>query len=729
MKNYFALNTNHNKTVVSFNQLNLGKTIRNVNPSGLLAISMVLILVFICSLSSLAQDYYVDNLNGNDQNDGTFNSPFKTIQKAASKMVAGSTCYIRGGVYRETITPKNSGTNTSPITFMPYNQENVTISGTNEVTGWQAESGNIYWAPINWNMGEGFNQVFVDGVMMNQARWPNAGTDCFTQNSWQFGSANGTSVTFPVSRPQNYWVGGTVYGIFGDRWNAQGATITSSDASGVLTIANKTDIWWSGEGEGFITGLLSELDVAGEWHLANNKLYLWAPNSQNPATLKVEAKARKWCFDLKDKSYIKINNINIKAGSISMNGSNFCEINDCDISYLSHFIKYTWSGWDAAGDIANGNNGIWINGNNNIINNCRIQHSAGSGIAIFGARNVIKNNSISDINYSATYSCPISIKNSSGGNIIYYNTIWNAGRDIIQLYGANNDQIMFNDMSLAGLICHDLGIVYQWGRDGKGTRIGYNWIHDNKGAYRTDRCGPGIYNDNYSKGFINDHNVMWNCEAAVRLNQPNDNILVYNNTAFNCNDFGYNTYNQWPSNVPSFWVYGNISTAILKNNLFLGTSPGKQLQNVSLNNFSLLDRASSIDAGEIIAGFTDGYKGAKPDKGAYESGCITWKPGRGGVGYENNCLFTTSINNDPPISISKLSSDKIYPNPTLGKIFIEDAEGYRISLYNSIGMEVLNAVITNNNYTIDVSFLKNGFYMIQLANKNNPTVTKKIIKR
>lgn len=729
MKNYFAVNTNHNKTVVGFNLLNLGRTIGNVNPLGLLAISMVLILVFVCPLSSLAQDCYVDNLNGHDQNDGTLNSPFKTIQKAASIMVAGSTCYIRGGVYRETINPKNSGTNTSPITFMPYNQENVTIIGTNEVTGWQVESGNIYWAPINWNMGEGFNQVFVNNVMMDQARWPNAGTDCFTQNGWQFGSANGTSVTFPVSRPQNYWIGGTVYGTFGTRWNAQGAAITSSDTSGVLTVDNKTDIWWWGEGEGFITGLLSELDVAGEWHIVNNKLYLWTPNSQNPATLKVEAKARKWCFDLTDKSHIKINNLNIKVGSICLNRSSFCEINECDISYLSHFIKYTWSGWDAAGDVANGNNGIWINGNDNTINNCRIQYSAGSGIVVIGSKNIIKNNAISDINYSATYSCPISITNSSGENRIYYNTIWNAGRDIIQLYGANNDQIMFNDMSLAGLICHDLGILYQWGRDGKGTRIAFNWIHDNKAANNSDKCGPGIYNDNYCKGFINDHNVIWNCEAAVRVNQPNDSILVYNNTAFNCNNFGYNTYNQWPNYLPTFWVYGNISTAILKNNLFLGTNPDTQLQNVSLNNYSLLDGASSIDAGEIIASFTDGYKGTKPDLGAYESGCITWKPGRGGVGYENNCLLNTGFINDSNISISKLSSDKIYPNPTLGKIFIDDAEGYRISLYNLIGMEELNTVITNNNYTIDISSLENGFYIIQLAKANYPAVTKKIIKR
>jgi hypothetical protein len=205
---------------------------------------------------------------------------------------------------------------------------------------------------------------------------------------------------------------------------------------------------------------------------------------------------------------------------------------------------------------------------------------------------------------------------------------------MIQLYGANKDLIVFNELSWSGLICSDLGMVYQWGRDGNGTRVAYNWIHDNKASMQGDRLGPGIYNDNYCKDFIDDHNVIWNCEAAVRLNQPNNNIQVYNNTGFNCSDFGSFSYNQYPNYMPAYWVYGNISTSILKNNLFLGTNPASQLQNPSANNFSLLAGSSSINVGEVIAGFTDGYLGTKPDLGAYESGGIVWKPGRNGNGYD-----------------------------------------------------------------------------------------------
>ncbi|MHC4125607.1 MAG: hypothetical protein ACYSRR_04020 [Planctomycetota bacterium] len=34
-----------------------------------------------------------------------------------------------------------------------------------------------------------------------------------------------------------------------------------------------------------------------------------------------------------------------------------------------------------------------------------------------------------------------------------------------------------------------------------------------------------------------------------------------------------------------------------------------------------------VDAGRVIVGFTDGYKGKAPDIGAYEFGGENWKPG------------------------------------------------------------------------------------------------------
>ena len=77
---------------------------------------------------ALAADYYVSP-SGSDSSPGTLSQPFQTIQKAASVMVAGDTAFIRAGIYRETVTPANSGTQNAPITYMPYNGESVTVSG------------------------------------------------------------------------------------------------------------------------------------------------------------------------------------------------------------------------------------------------------------------------------------------------------------------------------------------------------------------------------------------------------------------------------------------------------------------------------------------------------------------------------------------------------------------------------------------------------------------------
>jgi len=89
--------------------------------------------------------------SGSDSAPGTLSQPFRTIQKAASIVVAGDTAFIRAGVYRETVTPKNSGTQNAPITYMPYHGESVTVSGADVIPAswWTLSSGNIYKAPMS----------------------------------------------------------------------------------------------------------------------------------------------------------------------------------------------------------------------------------------------------------------------------------------------------------------------------------------------------------------------------------------------------------------------------------------------------------------------------------------------------------------------------------------------------------------------------------------------------
>ena len=82
-------------------------------------------------------DFYVST-NGNDENDGTLNSPFLTIEKAIEAVRAmdkteknGITVCIEGGEYRVSsleLKKEDSGTKDCPVTYCSYNGE-VVING------------------------------------------------------------------------------------------------------------------------------------------------------------------------------------------------------------------------------------------------------------------------------------------------------------------------------------------------------------------------------------------------------------------------------------------------------------------------------------------------------------------------------------------------------------------------------------------------------------------------
>ena len=149
--------------------------------------------------------------------------------------------------------------------------------------------------------------------------------------------------------------------------------------------------------------------------------------------------------------------------------------------------------------------GVVINGSNNVVRGCTLFNTAGSGVYSSGTNNLITRNLIYNTDYSGTYACCIALHGS--GEIVTFNTAHNSGRDILRPEGTGSD-IRFNDLSVPGLLCKDLGVTYQWGINGGGTRIACNWVHDNTS---TNDPRPGIYIDNWCRNFIVDHNVVWNC--------------------------------------------------------------------------------------------------------------------------------------------------------------------------------------------------------------------------
>jgi hypothetical protein len=82
---------------------------------------------------------------GSDRNLGTKESPFLTINKAASIAAASDTVIVHEGVYREWVRPKNTGlSNTRRVVFKASDGEKVAIKGSEAVTGWEKVKATVW---------------------------------------------------------------------------------------------------------------------------------------------------------------------------------------------------------------------------------------------------------------------------------------------------------------------------------------------------------------------------------------------------------------------------------------------------------------------------------------------------------------------------------------------------------------------------------------------------------
>jgi hypothetical protein len=86
--------------------------------------------VTIKATPSAGDDFYVSS-DGDDGNPGTLSQPWRTLQKAADTVPAGSAVNVRDGIYNEQVTINVSGSSASGfITFRNYNDEAPILDGT-----------------------------------------------------------------------------------------------------------------------------------------------------------------------------------------------------------------------------------------------------------------------------------------------------------------------------------------------------------------------------------------------------------------------------------------------------------------------------------------------------------------------------------------------------------------------------------------------------------------------
>jgi hypothetical protein len=633
--------------------------------------------------------YYVAT-NGNDSWSGTLTAPngggtdgpFRTIQRCATVAAAGSTCNIRAGVYRETVTPANNGTAVDPITFQPYNNEDVTISGNDVITGWTAHdlAGGkaIYKASLPWSMNVRTtsgtwqitnNQIFVDGAMMPEAQYPNLPVADVThpknsQHLRSTGVANLAQFSATYVAPQignfptNFWQGtkinfspgSTIFWATCDVTGNSGTAISfqCNPDPGAWNNRSAINGTWTTPGIGnyfYLWGKYEALDAPGEWFRdAAGTLYLWTPDSTNPATKTIEARRRAWGIDLANRSYINVKGIKLVAAGInSSSTSHHINISEIDGRYMWHFQEIPPLSYIA------GTQAIRFWGSDMTLTDSVIYGTAGPLINIGGDTNTpytsnikLTNNVVYDTTYMANGASVwggITGNNGTGSqfHLVKSNTMWNSGQYMVFI--GPGISIYNNDLYQSHQQISDLATLYNWNTDALGAEIAYNYVHDNYGELDTSLLkygGLGIFLDDNSDNSVIHHNITWSTTSpgisVFGKDAPGPgHRKIYNNTVDGNMTASAKTTGGYNQTLTGTEYRNNIATQadlsdpnLTKSNNLIGE--GGWMDRAG-RDYTLRADSVAIDQGMVLPPYTNGYAGANPDQGALEYGRVPFVAG------------------------------------------------------------------------------------------------------
>ncbi len=109
---------------------------------------LVVLFIVVVLNSVSAKEYHVTKA-GNDENNGTLQSPLLTIQAAANIAQPGDFIIVHEGVYRERINPPRGGTSDDKrIVYQAAEGENVEIKGSEIIKNWVKFKGSVWKVAI-----------------------------------------------------------------------------------------------------------------------------------------------------------------------------------------------------------------------------------------------------------------------------------------------------------------------------------------------------------------------------------------------------------------------------------------------------------------------------------------------------------------------------------------------------------------------------------------------------
>ncbi len=636
-----------------------------------------------------AKDYYVSH-SGNDSGKGTIESPFASMQKAASAMKPGDVCYLREGRYHEALLLEDlHGLPGKPIIFSAYEDEQVVLDGSEVIDAeWSVHQGNIYKARIESDIW----QFFVEDKAMISARWPNARWEdgsMFNQPASWAHQADGSEYGLMINDPayqdlasENRDFTGAIAILNIGSWATYTSPVTRHEKGSDRFVYNanlekrlENPAFWSSylkQGWFFLEASLACLDAAGEWYYNNDTkyLYFWPEGDMDPNNLEVRGKNITYSPYFIRSGHINFKNIEFFAVTFNIEDSENIVIEDCRFTYPAYSKRMLGVLKGAEVTRISNKEG---ESSNNIIRNCEFSYTDGGGIRIEGQSNLIENCYFHHLDYSGVSRLGSAI-GGGRGTVIRRNTVHTNG-GAQGIVGGRECIIELNNVYDIGRLQSDGGQIHLGPGSQPGSVIRYNWVHD------AVQCNPysgmkhGIRLDGSFIGYIMGkrdhphqgtvhHNVVWN---AQDIYVKGDEHQVYNNLAFDNsnNDLAIRSRVGQPTpkdvlkgyDYTLGWVPGadhplENDKSIIRNNLAgeisssktkntiglpgrhsnnLETDVREQLRDPDNLDFRPKKDARVVDAGYYVDGVNDNYVGETPDIGPYEyADTLYWIPGQKG---------------------------------------------------------------------------------------------------
>ena len=505
-------------------------------------------------------------------------------------MQAGDICSVHNGTYRENITIKQSGVARAPIVIQAAKGENPIISGLDILNlKWKpTDKKGIFVAEFN---GEEFEQLFMDGKPMLEARWPNVPRD--KNGDWDFFSPNLWAAVDSI---------GNNYGIIKDvdlaktSWDVTGATAilnvchqffvwtrtVESHSAGSNSFSYPKNLGNSVKAEDesgaklkfdddryYLIGKKEFLDAPGEWFYDSNKkqLFICMSEGKTPQKAQMEVKIRNYSLTASANSnFITVDGITF-FGTAFKFGKDYNSRSSNIVFMNNTVLCSSWTEYfsmpkeDVHGKCDR--NYPMIDADNAIVSNNIFAYGAMSALYISGFSNLIENNLFHDFNYNSTLGFPPlqvskpweALIGKAGKATVRYNTIYNSGGIALQVAQADNDVCM-NDMYNVYRSCwggnKDVSALYAQNIFCHGTRLHHNWVHEGYAGTPPHQWGGGmgIRGDDKTTGLTIDHNVIWNIgSAGIELKNPDNPTPDMANRACSNTIFQHSKYNKVKSGM------------------------------------------------------------------------------------------------------------------------------------------------------------------------------------